>query len=135
MENNIVTAKFKKWNIFSLIPLILGILSAAIIVFAALSEEDEEVLIALIAPVVIIIVAFIIKICFAKLTLTITEDWIYSTRCFKKKSSMPIKKVSYVSTGLFKRLTIHSDGGRLNFWACKNDNEIFSTIIANINKQ
>jgi len=137
MENTIVIAKIKKWNFRNLPLLYIGILAAVIAFLVIITADGDDAIpafvIFLFISAIYLSIAFIIKAYYKKLTLTITDKWIFSKRWFGKKTSIPMEKVSYISTGVFKRISIHSDGGKLTLWGCKNDDEVFGAITSRIN--
>lgn len=77
-----------------------------------------------------IIVFVILGLIFAAMPfeLTVTDSKVVGKTLFGKRVDLPISQISVAGTGMFKRVTIATSSGSINFYGVANQNEVFSII-------
>lgn len=77
-----------------------------------------------------IIVFVIVGLIFAALPfeLTVTNSKVVGKTLFGKRVDLPISQISVAGTGMFKRVSIATSSGFINFYGVANQNEVFSII-------
>jgi len=69
-----------------------------------------------------------------KPTLTITKEFVIATSYFGKKLFLPISQISVIGTGFFKRITIATSKGTVNFYQVENRDKIIDFLSEHITR-
>lgn len=60
--------------------------------------------------------------------LTVTDSRVVGKTLLGKRVDLPISQISATGTGMFKRVSIATSSGSINFYGVANQNEVFSVI-------
>lgn len=60
--------------------------------------------------------------------LTVTDAKVVGKTLFGKRVDLPISQISVIGTGIFKRVTIATSSGSINFYGVTNKNEVHAVI-------
>lgn len=135
-EKTLFEGRFTKFNWLAVTFIILGFLifligivligGIDIIIEYALQGYGE--LFFLIAPAVCFIIALIIFLMMRNCQFVITDKRIYGRATFGKQISLPLDKVSTVTTNFLKCLTVCTSSGKISFWLITNGDEAWQII-------
>jgi len=136
MENKIVYGSFNKWNFFSIMPFVYAGVALLVGIILVTSDVEEAFVPFMLIAALFVGLAFWIANYYDKLSLIITEDWIYFKCGLKSKTTIPMKSVSFVhyntSPLLHGSLSIHTAGGHISSRSLNNAEELFTTIVSHI---
>ena len=137
-EKKLLEGKFSPNNKLSLFFVVLGCLALIydtilvrgdiqFIIEDAFQEglfEMWVVIFAFCCFVAAIVVYFMMRNC----KIVITDKRIYGCSTFGKRITLPLDKISTVSTNPFGYLTVATSSGKINFWLITNGEEVWELI-------
>lgn len=99
-------------------------------IFEFFFEEffDEIYGIVILLGILLILVAVFLSFEMNRCALTITNKRVVGKASFGKRVDLPLKQISSIGLGIFKRISVASSSGRIHFWLLKNREEVYKEL-------